>query len=134
MSSGVDLVRLGMEVQQDAVPQDRRGQRRDVFVGHVIAAVHQRARLGGQHQVLNAADAGAEVDVLLDEVRRGRVGRARHANEVDRIAGDRIGDRHHADELLEAEDLLGRRDRLGLRNRWSWWSSPMTFISSSGDR
>ena len=53
---------------------------------------------------------------FFDEIRSGRVGRARHANEIDCIARDRIRDRHHADELLEAEDLFGCRYGLGLRN------------------
>ena len=41
----------------------------DVVVGHVVAAVHQRARLGGQHQELRGAHAGAVVYILLDEIR-----------------------------------------------------------------
>ena len=67
---GVDALGLRVEVQQNPVAQDRRGQRRDVLVGDVIAAARQRARLRRQHDELRGADAGAEVDVFLDEVGR----------------------------------------------------------------
>ncbi len=69
---GVDAVGFRVEIEQDAVPQHRDGQRGDVLVGHVVAAASQRAGLGRQHQELRGAHAGAVVDVLLDEVRGAR--------------------------------------------------------------
>src|SRR5712692_6736715 len=40
-----DALGLGVEVGHDPVPKDRLGERLNVLHRHVIAAVHQRARL-----------------------------------------------------------------------------------------
>ena len=58
-----------MKIQQNAMAQDGRGQRADVFVGHVIAVAQQGASFRRQHDELRGAHAGAVVDVFLDEVR-----------------------------------------------------------------
>ncbi len=110
------MVGFGLEVQQNAMPQNGLHQRGDIFVGHVIAALHQRPGFGRQYQELRRADAGAEVDVLLDEIGRGRIGSASGAHQVHGVARDGIRDRNHADHLLEVENLFGGGDRLGLRD------------------
>ena len=45
-----------MEIQQDAVPQDRDVQRPDVLVRNVVAAFHQRSRLRAEYQELGGAN------------------------------------------------------------------------------
>src|ERR1035438_1108755 len=96
-----------MEIEQDAVAQHGNVERPDVFVGDVIAAFHEGFGLGGQYQELGGADAGAIVHILLDEVGGVFVATAGDAHQLDGVAGDTLADRHHADELLEIDDLLG---------------------------
>ena len=98
------LLRLGVEVHQHAMAQHRLGQRADVLEAHVVAAVHERARLAAEDEMLRRARAGAVRHPLLDEVRRLGPGPAR-AREADGVARHRLGDRHAADELLERDDV-----------------------------
>ena len=130
----IDAVRFRVEIQQDAMAQDGDRQRGDVLVGHVIAAARQRAGLGGQHEELRGADAGAVVDVLLDEVRAPAAVVARGAHQIDDVARDRFGDRHHAHQLLEIENLLGVGDRVAPGRREWWWSGPRPSLRRSAVR
>ena len=70
----------------------------------LIAAVHQRARLAAEDELLRRARARAVRHPLLDEVRRLGPGTAR-AREVHGVARDRLGDRHATHELLERDDV-----------------------------
>ena len=49
------MLGLGVEVQQDAVPQARGGQGRDILIRDVIPAVRERADLGAQDDELVTA-------------------------------------------------------------------------------
>ena len=105
-----DLIRrhvlgLRVEVREHAVAQHRLGQRADVVEAHVVAPVHQRARLAAEDEMLRRARAGAVGDPLLDEVRRLRARPAR-AREAHRVSRHRLGDRHASHELLERDDVL----------------------------
>ena len=62
---GIDAIGLGMKVEQHAMAQHRHHHRRNVLVGHVVALMRERARLGGQHDELRGAHAGAVVDIFL---------------------------------------------------------------------
>src|SRR5580700_6606015 len=103
----IDAIRLRVEVQQDAMPEHGDGQRSDVVVGDVITAARQGAGLGSQYDELRGANAGAVVDVLLDEVGRQAAVMARGANQIDDVASQGFGDGDHAHKLLEIENLLG---------------------------
>src|SRR5579864_1091191 len=109
-------VRFRMEIQQNAVAQNGDEQRADVFVGNVVAALHQSAGLSAEHQELRSADAATVVHVLVDEVRRGFVTAARGTDQVDGVTRHRFADRHHAHQLLELEDLGGVGHGVGLRH------------------
>src|ERR1700677_984326 len=65
---GLDAVRFGVEVEQDAMAQDGDGHRDDVFFGYVVAAAGEGARFGRQHNELRGANAGAVVDVFFYEI------------------------------------------------------------------
>src|SRR5579862_5015605 len=103
-----------MEIEQQTVAQDGRGQGADVFVGDVIAVTEQRAGLGGQHDKLRGAYAGAEVHVVLDEIGSSGIVGTGGANQLHRVTGDCVANRHHANELLEIENLFGIRDGVHL--------------------
>src|SRR5260370_24327517 len=92
----------------------RNSKRGDVIVGDVVAAAGEGAGLRRQHDELRGADAATVVDVLLDEVRCSLVLVSRGADQADHVACERFGDRYHADELLEVEQLLGRGDGMDL--------------------
>src|ERR1700674_1112530 len=47
-----DALGLGVEIGHDPVPQNRLGEGLNVLDRHVIAAVHQGARLGASHERL----------------------------------------------------------------------------------
>ena len=79
-----DAFGLGAVIQQDAVAQDRIGQRLDVLDRDVRAALQQRARLGAQHEELAGPRAGAPADPVVDEVRRRRPGAAARRRPVER--------------------------------------------------
>ncbi len=81
---------------------------------HVVTAFIRALALAAQYQELGGADAGSVVDILLDEVRRVVVGRAGGAHQIDGVTGDALADRHHADQLLEVQDLLGVGHRVGI--------------------
>src|SRR5258706_1107184 len=66
----IQLVALGVEVEQDSVPQHWRVELAYVLESHVVTALHQRAGLRGQYQELRGADAGSVVHILLDEIGR----------------------------------------------------------------
>ena len=92
------------------MPENWRHQRRNVFVGHVVALAHQRAALGRQNNELHTADAGAEVNILLHEIRRARVCRACGADNVHRVSSYGVRNGHHTNQLLEIENFLSRGD------------------------
>ncbi len=118
---GIQALGFGMEIQQNAMAQDGSSQGSDIFVGDVIPATQQSAGFGGQHNELRGAHASAEIHVALHEIRSASVVGTRGTDQFHRIARDRVGDRHHADQLLERQNLRGIGDRVGLRGRASWW-------------
>src|SRR4051794_32434566 len=65
---GGDAFRLGGEVGDEAVAEDRHGDGRDIIAAHVELSVENGAGLGGHDQVEAGARAGAPGDPLLDEV------------------------------------------------------------------
>src|SRR5882762_1619040 len=58
-AAAVDAFGLGVEVGDEAVPQDRMRERLHVVDADRVAAIEQRARLAGGDQVLRGARAGA---------------------------------------------------------------------------
>ena len=103
-----------MEVQQDSVPQHRSIERADILVSDVVAALHQRPRLGGQYQELRGSYAGAVVHIFLDEIGgafvSGRVARTRSM--AWRATLSPIGTMRT--RLLEIQNLFGVGDRIGM--------------------
>ena len=77
-----DAFGLGVEVGDDAVPQDGERDRADVVADDVGAAVQDGARLAAEDEVLARARAGAPAHPLLDErrARRAVVTRVRRAS------------------------------------------------------
>ena len=96
--------------------QDRQHERGDVVARHVVAAIHERPRLGGERQEHRGAHARAVLDVLAHDVRRERILRTRGPDEIHRETIDRLGDRDLPDEPLELHDLFGSRAGLNGRN------------------
>ena len=109
---GRHAFRLRVEVGDDAVAQHRVRQRADVVEAHVVAAARERARLAAEHEVLRRADAGAERDPLLHEVRRrpsafGRL--ARTMSSAWRITGSATGTlRTSCWNAIRSSPLTGR--------------------------
>src|SRR5258708_7559802 len=103
-----------MEVQQNAVAQNRNEKRTNIFEAHVIAAFHQGASLRTEYQILSRADAATVVDVFLHDLRRRGIFQTCRTHQFDRILRYRFGDWGHANELLEIQNLLRGRDRIGL--------------------
>ena len=102
----IDAIGLRMKVQKDAMAQDRNGQRRNVFIGHMVAAPRKRPRLGREHDELRGSHARAVIYIFLDEV-RSFILEARRADQLNHIFCKRFSNGHHAHKLLESEDLLG---------------------------
>src|SRR5439155_4997719 len=98
-----DALRFGVEVRHHTVAQDRLGERLNVLDRHVIAAVHERARLRAAHERLRRAQAGAPLHPFLDEFRRVHTARARGAHQAGGIARDLLGDHHLAGVPTERE-------------------------------
>ena len=103
-----------MEIQQNTMPQNRRGQRANVFISNVKTAMHQRARLARQHQELRGPHAAAKIDVLLDEIGAFAAVRPRGAHQIYRVTGHRFSHRSHAHQLLKAENLFAGGDGISL--------------------
>jgi len=82
-------------------------QSEDVFVGDMVSAARERASLCGEHDKLRGAHAGAIVHVFFDEVRSVLGFGPRRANQADDIFSNGVGNRHHAHQLLEIENLFG---------------------------
>ena len=82
--------------------QHRQRERAQVLFGHVIAPCHQRARLGREAQELRRAHAGAVAHVAAHDFRRDRLGRARGAHQLDRVAAHLRGQRHLPHQPLES--------------------------------
>src|SRR5579862_6817407 len=64
----IDVLGLGVKVQQDPVAQHGSGEGRDILVGDVVTVAREGADLGPEDDELRGAHAGPEVDVLLDEL------------------------------------------------------------------
>src|SRR5579863_8249294 len=109
-------VGFGVEVQENAVAKNGDEQRADVFVGDVVTALLQGASLSGQDQELRRAHTGAVVHILFDEIGGGFVTAARGPHQVNGVPRDRFADGHHADKLLEFQNLSGVGHRVGLRH------------------
>src|SRR5579864_1401816 len=90
---GVKALGFSVEIEQNAMAQDWPGQLADVLIGDVYAVTHQSARFSGQHDELGGANAGAEIDIVLNEIGRRSVVGARGADQFYRVARDRVGDR-----------------------------------------
>ena len=129
----IEAIRLGVEIEKNSMPHDGDYQRTNVFISDVVAAVHQGAGFAAENEELRGADAGAEVDVFLDEVERtaaaGR--RAGIAHQINGVTGHRFGDGRHADELLEVENVSGVGDGLRTLGRLCVVVVRSTTVSSS---
>src|SRR5439155_6451598 len=73
--------------------------------------VYQSQCFCAENQELRCAQAGAVIQVLLDEIGRIRAAGPARSGELDRITHDFVRDRHLADETLEFDDLRSA-DRL----------------------
>ena len=96
-----------MKVDQDSVAQDGCGESRHVFECDVIPTVNESSRFRSKNNVLDDADAGSEVDVLLNEVRRGSVGPAVKA--VQDQANARVGASGRSKPGLVVDGIFGAR-------------------------
>src|ERR1700691_4662664 len=103
-----------MKVEQDAMAQHRYGKRDDVVVSDVVAAAGEGTGLCRQHNKLRGTNAAAVVDILLYEIGSVLVLISCRAHQADNILRHRFANRHHADKLLEVEQLLGSGDRIYL--------------------
>src|ERR1051326_8274439 len=103
-----------MEVQQDAVTEDRDGEGGDIFVSHMVAATCQGTRLRREYDELGSTDTGTVADIFLDEVRGEPATVPRGAYEGDYIARQRLGNGNHPDQLLEVKYLLRACDWLDI--------------------
>ena len=110
----IDAVRFRVKVQKNAVAKDGDCQGRDVLIGHMKAVAGESARLRRQHYELGGTNARPVIDVFFDEIRRHTAVVSCGADQPYYVPGERLGDGHHADELLEVEDLLGAGDSLHL--------------------
>src|SRR5205814_8714476 len=63
-----DALRLGMEVRQNAVTENRIRQRLDILNRYVVASVNQGSPLAAETQELRCAQTPAIADVSLYEV------------------------------------------------------------------
>ncbi len=113
---GIDAVGFGVEIQQHAMAQDGNRERGDVLVRDVVAPASESARLGRQNDELRRADAGAVIDIFLDEVGRQAAIVPRGANQANNIGRERFRNRDHAHQLLKIENLLRVCDRCDLRD------------------
>src|SRR5262245_25078831 len=66
---GVDAVRLGLEVQQHAMPQDRQRHRPDVVERRYGTAVEQRACFRAEHERLSGPRSRAPLHEFADDRR-----------------------------------------------------------------
>ena len=87
------------------MPEDGGGNGGDVVGGGAGAALQGGAGNGGEHQRLTGPGPGPPGDVVFDEIRGGRVIRARAAAEDRRIAQDVLGGWNAADEMLVGHDF-----------------------------
>src|SRR5215475_10319205 len=55
---GFDAFRLGMEVRQNTMAEDRIGQRLNVFDSDIVTAMNERPRFSSENQELRSAEAG----------------------------------------------------------------------------
>src|SRR5690348_8395608 len=61
----IETLGLGVEIEQNAMAQDGRGQSADILVSDMVAAAHQGSSLGSEHDKLRRSDAGAEINIIL---------------------------------------------------------------------
>src|SRR5437762_2821734 len=66
---GADTVALGGEVHDEAVPQDRPGQRLNIVGANVRPAAQERPRLAAQNQKLHGPRSGAPANLVVYKVR-----------------------------------------------------------------
>src|SRR5215472_1256117 len=105
LQDGIRIQALGfsVEVEQDAVPEDRGRKRTNIFKRDMVPAAQQGAGFGGQYDELRGANASAEIHVLFNEIGCSRIIGTRRADKLHSVARDRFGDRHHTHQLLEAQ-------------------------------
>ena len=108
---------LGLVIADDAVPQDRRGDRANVFDVGTELAVQRRVHFGAHDEVLRGARPGAPRQVRIDIGGGALPPGARLPHETDRVLQHVVGDGHPADELLEVLDFGTGDDRLHVRHR-----------------
>ena len=98
------------------MPQNRVGERPDVFEAHVVTPLRECPRLPPKNEILGGPDARPEGDPLVDEVRRISIGaRPGGPNDVDRITQDRVRDGDLSYEPLERDEIRARDCVLELR-------------------
>src|SRR5207249_5297161 len=97
---------FGVEVGEDAVAEDRRGDGFYVLGHGVGPAIQRGAGFGAEDQVLRSARAGAPTYPLADEVRRFRLVRASRTAQRHRIPEDVVASGNSSNDLLKVQDLL----------------------------
>ena len=110
---GLDALRLGVEVRDDAVAQHGVRHGPDVVARDVIPAPENGPGLSAQDEVLAGARPGAPRHPFLDELGRLALVHARLPHELHRVADDVVGDGHAAYDRLQLQDVLARQDLLG---------------------
>src|SRR5262249_48661436 len=60
-----NILRLRLEIQQDAMPHRRAIHPSDILKANVVTALQERSHLAGEHQRLSAARARPAADVLV---------------------------------------------------------------------
>jgi hypothetical protein len=105
---------LGIEVRDDAVPQDRVGQRLDVLDRDVEAPVHQRTGLGAEDQRVRGAKPGAPLHPFLDEVELLAAPRPRVVGQTHGVPRHFVGNQHLPHVVLDAQDVGAVKDSVRL--------------------
>ena len=89
---GADPFGLGIEIGENAVPQDRRRHLAHILASGEKPPVQYGPRLGPQHQVLAGPRPGPPAHEFLNEVGHFALLLARQPGELQRVAHHVIGD------------------------------------------
>src|SRR5436190_23728506 len=103
-----DLLRLRLEVEQDAMPHHGQREGAHVVERDVGTTLQQRARLGAEDERLRGANAGPVRYPIPDEARRTGLRRPTEPDEPDGEPRDLVRDGYAAYDALEGEDLFAR--------------------------
>ncbi len=107
----VDAFCLRAEGRNDAVPEDRCGERVDIFQGDVESAMEQRAGFARHHDLLASSRSGSPLDALRYPFQRVGLFGPQRANHVQDILFDILWERDKPYDLLESQDLRTGDDR-----------------------